>query len=132
MGRNSKKNKIRLNDEESLNHLIQETYNDACTQQIDADKAIKELITQTEPADVDDYTKIAKERANLLKIKDLAIRAKIEISKLQTEVIKSSKKGLDDDSGNENIGNISKDFEEVRRILKESKDTINKVKYDAN
>ena len=78
-----KKTKLKLNDVDSLTNLMQETYNDACSQQIDAQRAINEMVNSAEPEDVNDITSIAREKANLLKIKDSAIKVKLELSKLK-------------------------------------------------
>ena len=59
---------------------MQETYNDACLQISDSQKTINELSSSATPADVDDYTKIATTKVNLLKVKDSAIRIKLEIA----------------------------------------------------
>ena len=83
-----KKTKLKLNDINSLEGLLQETYVDACNQISNAQNVIDVLITTTEPQDVDDITKIAKEKISALKAKDSGIRIKIEIGKLMNEVIK--------------------------------------------
>ena len=85
-----KKQDIRVNSNESLEGLIQETYNDACLQISDSQRTINELSASIPPTDVDDLTKIVKEKGNLLKIKDSAIRIKLEIAKLQNDIIKNS------------------------------------------
>ena len=74
-----KKQDVKVNDNESLEGLMQETYNDACLQINDAQRTINELSASATPADVDDLTKIAKEKGNLLKVKDSAIRIKLEL-----------------------------------------------------
>ena len=83
-----KKTKLKLNDINSLEGLLQETYVDACNQISNAQNVIDVLITTTEPQDVDDITKIAKEKISAVKAKDSGIRIKIEIGKLMNEVIK--------------------------------------------
>jgi hypothetical protein len=84
-----KKQDVKVNNSESLEGLMQETYNDACLQINDAQRTINELSASATPADVDDLTKIAKEKGNLLKVKDSAIRIKLELAKLQSDIIKS-------------------------------------------
>jgi hypothetical protein len=120
-----KKQDVKVNDVESLEGLMQETYNDACLQIIDSQKHINELSTATNPQDVDDYTKIAKEKGGLLKIKDSAIRIKLELAKLQNDIIK---KNGDAESAiserSEGKASLS-DFKSIREMLKEDKDIEN-------
>lgn len=113
-----RRSKLKLNDIESLTFLMQETYNDACGQQHEAQKAINELVNGAEPQDVEDITKIAREKANFLKIKDSAIRVKLELSKLKSDFIKNSS-----NPDNQSAGDTSKptfdDFSKVRQLMKE-------------
>ena len=83
------KQSIRINNNDSLSGLMQETYNDACLQINDAQRTINELTVSAAPDGVDDLTKIAKEKGGLLKIKDSAIRIKLELAKLQSDIIKN-------------------------------------------
>jgi len=83
-----KKQKVKMNDIASVESLLQETYIDACGQITEAQKIINILTLSTTPEDVDDITKIAREKSNALKIKDSGIKIKLDISKLMTEVIK--------------------------------------------
>ena len=71
-----RKHDVKVNDNESLEGLMQETYNDACLQITDVQRTINELSVAADPEGVDDLTKIAKEKGNLLKVKDSAIRVK--------------------------------------------------------
>jgi hypothetical protein len=82
-----KKQDVKVNNSESLEGLMQETYNDACLQINDAQRTINELSASATPADVDDLTKIAKEKGNLLKVKDSAIRIKLELAILLKVVV---------------------------------------------
>lgn len=128
MGR-PRKAKIMLNDIDSLTHLMQETYNDASNQQLDAQRAINELTKSAQPIDVEDYTKIARERANFLKVKDSATRIKLELSKIQYDIMKQ----FGNTPNTESEGAITKtidrsDFSKVRELLKKSKE--NKISSD--
>lgn len=82
------KQKIKINNNDSLSGLMQETYNDACSQINDAQRAINEMVAGISPTDIDDVTKIAKGKTDALKIKDSAIKIKLEIAKLQSDIIK--------------------------------------------
>ena len=120
-----KKQEITVNDVDSLSGLMQETYNDACANINDAQKTINELVNSVKAEDVDDATKIAKEKSNALKIKDSAIRIKLEIAKLQNDIIKH--KGDAESAVNERSGgNITlDDFSKVREMIKKGANNKN-------
>lgn len=83
-----KKQKVKINDVESLEGLLQETYNEACGNINSAQKEINKLDGGADPQDTDDYTKVAKEKGNLLKIKESSMKIKLEVAKLQHDSIK--------------------------------------------
>jgi hypothetical protein len=113
-----RKQDVKVNDTESLEGLMQETYNDACLQINDAQKTINELATSANPTDVDDLTKIAKEKGGLLKIKDSAIRIKLELAKLQSDIIKN-RGDVDSAVSERSQGSASlSDFKSIREMLK--------------
>jgi hypothetical protein len=116
-----KKSDIKVNNTDSLEGLLQETYNDACLQINDSQKIINELSNAPTPVDVDDHTKIAKEKGGLLKIKDSSIRIKLEIAKLQSDIIKNSGdvEGAISERSN-GSANLS-DFKSIREMLKKEK-----------
>jgi polyribonucleotide nucleotidyltransferase len=120
MGRKVKQ-EILINNNESLSGLMQETYNDACLQITEAQKTINELSSSASPEGVDDLTKIAKEKGGLLKIKDSGIRIKLELAKLQSDIIKNGgnvTKAITERSN----GKVSvDDFDSVREMLKQNK-----------
>lgn len=113
-----KKQDVKVNNNESLEGLMQETYNDACLQINDAQRTINELSASATPADVDDLTKIAKEKGNLLKVKDSAIRIKLELAKLQSDIIKN--RGDVESTVNERSNGAASlnDFKSIREMLK--------------
>lgn len=116
-----KKQDVKVNNTDSLEGLMQETYNDACLQITDAQKTINELATSVTPLDVDDHTKIAKEKGGLLKIKDSAIRIKLEIAKLQNDILKN-KGDVDSAVSERSNGSASlSDFKTIREMLKNEK-----------
>lgn len=88
MGR--KKNlTVRIDNIETLQDLMQEVYHDACGQIVDAQKTINTLTSASEPQDTDDHTKIAKAKVDALKIKDSAIKIKLDVGRLQNDIIKN-------------------------------------------
>ena len=122
-----RKHDVKVNDNESLEGLMQETYNDACLQINDVQRTINELTTGSNPDGVDDLTKIAKEKGNLLKVKDSAIRVKLEIAKLQSDIIKNR--------GDANAaiaeradGKVSlSDFKSIREMFRKGQDIDNEL-----
>ena len=117
-----KKQDVKVNNVDSLEGLMQETYNDACLNINQAQSSINELTTSVTPQDVDDATKIAKEKGALLKVKDSAIRIKLELAKLQSDIIKNQ--GDTEATINERTGGkVSQDdFKSIREMLKRDKD----------
>ena len=121
------KQSVKVNNNESLEGLMQETYNDACLQITDSQKAINELSSSATPADVDDYTKIAGTKGNLLKIKDSAIRIKLELAKLQSDIIKN-RGDVDSAVSERSNGSASlSDFKSIREMLKNDKNNLEHI-----
>jgi hypothetical protein len=121
------KQDVKVNNNASLEGLMQETYNDACLQITDSQKTINELSSSATPVDVDDYTKIAKEKGNLLKIKDSAIRIKLEIAKLQSDIIKN-RGDVDSAVSERSNGSASlSDFKSIREMLKNDKNNLEHI-----
>jgi hypothetical protein len=85
-----RKQTVKVNNVASLEGMMQETYNDACVQINDAQKAITELTNKVdkESTDNDDLTKIFKSKADLLKVKENGIKFKLELAKLQNDTLK--------------------------------------------
>jgi hypothetical protein len=125
-----KKQDVKVNNSESLQGLMQETYNDACLQINDAQKTINEVTSSATPTDVDDITKIAKEKGNLLKVKDSAIRIKLELAKLQSDIIKN--RGDVETTVNERSqGSASfDDFKTIREMIKKNETDSNNEKEE--
>jgi hypothetical protein len=116
-----KKQDVKVNNTESLEGLMQETYNDACLQITDAQRVINELTTGVTPQDVDDHTKVAKEKAGLLKVKESGIRIKLEIAKLQSDIIKN-RGDVDAAVSERSNGSASvSDFKSIREMIKKEK-----------
>lgn len=114
-----KKQQIKTNNTDSLEGLLQETYNDACANITAAQNNINEMGNAAEPEDVDDLTKIAAQKTSALKIKDSAMRIKLEIAKLQSDLIKN--KGTKELNQSSNGGKVSlSDFKAVRKMMEEN------------
>jgi hypothetical protein len=112
---------------------MQEVYNDAHIQIFDAQRGLNELSASivrddiTSVVDNDDLTKIANSKANLLKVKENAIKTKLELAKLQADIIKHSGniqeaiKAKKDETG---VVTTS-DFKALREILKNTNNDNN-------
>lgn len=117
-----KKQEVKVNSNDSLEGLMQETYNDACLQISEAQKYINEMTFGTTLVDVDDVTKITREKAGLLKIKDSAIRIKLELTKLQNDVLKNSGDTtavVNERTGANNSAPSQDDFDKIRQMIKD-------------
>lgn len=117
-----KKQEVKVNSNESLEGLMQETYNDACLQISEAQKYINEMTFGTTLVDVDDVTKVTREKAGLLKIKDSAIRIKLELTKLQNDVLKNSGDTtavVNERTGANNSAPSQDDFDKIRQMIKD-------------
>lgn len=113
-----KKQEVRINSTDSLEGLCQEAYNDACAQINDAQRTINEMTSSANPVDVDDLTKIAKGKVDALKIKDSAIKIKLEIAKLQNDILKNNG-DADAAIKDRSNGTVSlDDFSKVREMIK--------------
>jgi hypothetical protein len=113
----SKRQIIEVNSNASLQSVMQEVYNNACSQINDAQKVVNEVSASATPEDVDDITKIAKSKVDALKLKDSAIKMKLDIGKLQSDIIKYS------GNMNEVVANNSQlatadNFSAVREMIK--------------
>jgi hypothetical protein len=113
-----KKQDVKINSADSLEGLCQEAYNDACAQINDAQRTINEMVNSANPVDVDDITKIAKGKVDALKIKDSAIKIKLEIAKLQNDILKNNG-DADAAIKNRSGGEVTlDDFTKVREMIK--------------
>jgi hypothetical protein len=120
-----KKQKIEINNADSLQNVLQEVYNNVCTQIQDAQKVINEVGASTiEIEDTDDLVKIAKAKTGALKLKDSAIKTKLDIGKLQNEVLKHSGDVAAAITGNPEL--VGKDsLALVRELIKSQKSESN-------
>lgn len=120
--RRRKPKTIKLNDLPALENLLQEVYTDATNQITEVSEIILQLDTMAQPSDVDDLTKIVKEKTNALKLKDSATRIKIDVSKMMREVMKDSGEGTESTviSNNSNVEFSDNDaFDQIRKLIEE-------------
>lgn len=126
-----KKQDIKVNNTTSLEGLMQEVYNDACGQINDAQRVINELQTSTTPEDVEDATKIAKAKVDAQKIKESGIKIKLEVARLQSDIIKhggNTEKAVEERyEGKAQL----KDFKTIRDMIN-NPDALDKDNEDTN
>lgn len=127
-----KKQDIKVNNTNSLEGLMQEVYNDACGQINDAQRTINELQSSTTPEDVEDATKIAKTKIDAQKIKDSGIKIKLEVAKLQSDIIKHS--GNTEKAVEERYEGKAqlKDFKTIREIINNQANGVEDDNEDTN
>jgi hypothetical protein len=114
--------KIRLTNKKSVETLLQEVYNDACLQVIDVNNTINELKKTFEPEDINELALITKEKSTLLKVKDSAIKIKLDVGRLLSDIMK---KGGDIEEVNEmrkaeGLPTLD-EYGKIREMLKEMK-----------
>lgn len=114
------KQKIKVNSADSLEGLLQEVYNDACSQINDAQRTINELASSVTVEDVDDAAKVAKAKTDAQKIKDSGVKIKLEVGRLLKDVLKNS--GNVDDTVRQISGQekLSDGFATIRQMIKDS------------
>lgn len=119
----SKKQKIEVLSNDSLQSVMQEVYNNACNQINDAQKVINEVGASANPEDIDDITKVAKAKTDALKVKDSAIKIKLAVGNLQSDIIKYSGNMGEVISNNTNSQMAtSADFSKIREMIKKADD----------
>jgi hypothetical protein len=113
----SKRQIIEVNNNNSLQSVMQEVYNNACNQMNDAQKVVNEVSTGATPEDVDDWAKLAKSKTDALKLKDSAIKIKLDIGKLQSDIIKYGGNMSAVVENNSQLA-TSDNFSQVREMIK--------------
>ena len=90
----------------------------------EAQRVINELSVGAVATDVDEHTKIAKEKGNLLKVKESGIRLKLEVAKLQSDILKN--RGNVDATINDRSGGSAStnDFKAIREMIKNNANPI--------
>lgn len=123
--RKTNKIKIKLNDANNLRELLQEAYNYADSQIIQAQQEIAKLESSTNLADccMDEKQKYAKAINDYLSIKDKAIAKKLEIAKQMSEVLKQN--GNTNELATQTKDN-SFDFSKIKAMIDNENDTNNK------
>lgn len=120
-----KKSTIKASDKQSLESLMQETYFDACSLSKEAQNNINKLKRATNPETTDDYTKIAKEITSALKVKESGAKLKLELIKIQNDMIKNGQSVEEVDEAIKSVTGGAKpdfrDFKQIRDIVNSQK-----------
>lgn len=123
------KYKVELNSSENLKNLLQETYELADAQLIQAQNEINKLSNSTNLQDeiMDAKQKYSKAINDYLSIKDKAISKKLDIAKMLSEIIKYNgnvENALNDSQAQKNT---SFNFDKIRELINGSSDDNNKT-----
>ncbi len=125
------KHKVRLNNVDNLETLMQEVYNDCNFQIKEAQSKINELTNESDPVDTTELVAITKEKTNLLKIKDSSIKVKLDLAKLQNDIIKSNGGVAEskEDAAKSGLGVASvSDFSVIRKMIEKGKEQGDTIK----
>lgn len=109
--------KIKLNDANNLRDLLQEVYNLADAQIIQAQQEMAKLASATNLGELcmEEKGKYAKAMNDFLMVKDKAVSKKIEVSKQMSEVLKFN--GNTNDLANAQAKPTTFDFSKIREML---------------
>ena len=123
------KYKIELNSSENLKNLLQETYELADAQLIQAQNEINKLSNSTNLQDeiMDAKQKYSKAINDYLSIKDKAIGKKLDIAKMLSEIIKHNGNVENTLSDSQAQKNTSFNFDKIREIITSSSEENNKT-----
>ena len=127
--RKNNKIKIKLNDANNLRDLLQEPYNLADSQIIQAQQEMARLASATDLTEciMEDKGKYAKAMNDFLNIKDKAISKKMDIAKLMSEVIKYN--GNINEAVNGGVMKETKfDFSAIREMIENESKQEEEVK----
>ena len=121
--------KVELNSSENLKNLLQETYELADAQLVQAQNEINKLSNSTNLQDeiMDAKQKYSKAINDYLSIKDKAISKKLDIAKMLSEIIKYNGNVENALSDSQAQKNTSFNFDKIREIINGSTDENNKT-----
>lgn len=121
--------KIELNNSNNIRDLLQETYKLCDGQMIQAQDEMNKLANSTKLQDecLDAKQKYSKAMNDYLTIKDKAIRTKLDIAKLMTEILTHDgdvKKAVENGGAN----SLTFDIKKIREMVSKSYDNDDKTK----
>lgn len=120
MERKNSKLKIKLNDANNLRELLQETYNLADSQIIQAQQEMARLSSATNLGEciMEEKSKYAKAMNDFLMVKDKAISKKMDVAKLMSEVLKFNG-NINDALNSGQVRETKFDFDKLKEMLNE-------------
>ena len=114
--------KLQLNSIDNLSDLLQQTLTEADSQIIQAQNEINKLThsTKLEEEIMDAKSKYAKAISDYMKIKDMAIKTKIEICKIMNDVNKVN--GNLDNMDDNQVSSFNGSIDDIIKLTKQSVD----------
>ena len=114
--------KIELNDTQNIRDLLQNAYNLADEQIVQAQNEINKLsvATQLQEEPMDARSKYAKAINDYLGLKDKAISKKIEIAKILTDIYRHNGDVQSALEGSETMKDMSFNFDDIKKIVDDS------------
>jgi len=114
--------KIELNDVQNIRDLLQNAYNLADEQIVQAQNEINKLsvATQLQDEPMEARSKYAKAINDYLGLKDKAISKKIEIAKILTDIYHHNGDVQGALEGNETIKDMPFNFDDIKKIIDDS------------
>ena len=114
--------KIELNDTQNIRDLLQNAYNLADEQIVQAQNEINKLsvATQLQEEPMDARSKYAKAINDYLGLKDKAISKKIEIAKILTDIYRHNGDVQVALEGSEKMKDMSFNFDDIKKIVDDS------------
>ena len=114
--------KIELNDTQNIRDLLQNAYNLADEQIVQAQNEINKLsvATQLQEEPMDARSKYAKAINDYLGLKDKAISKKIEIAKILTDIYRHNGDVQGALEGSETMKDMSFNFDDIKKIVDDS------------
>lgn len=126
MEKKIKNYKVKVNNIEKIEELLQETYDLACQQQTQLQNELNKIANSTvvKDLDIDGKEKYAKAIQNYINLQQKAINQKVDIAKLMTEIYKHDGnigKALKDAKAK----NTTLDLEQLRKLAKDASTSTN-------
>lgn len=129
----NKRINIKLNSDDKIEQLLQESYNNSCRQYIQIQEEINKIANTTiiNNLDIDGKEKYAKIINNYLTLLQKANAQKVDIAKLLTEIKKMSG-NVNDAINNLKGSNMTLDVEKLRKLAINAAQNNDGEKYQLN
>ena len=116
-----KKYKVKVNNLEKIEELLQETYDLACKQQTIIQDEMNKIVntTNVNNLDIEGKEKYAKAMQNYISLQQKSISQKMDIAKLMSEIVKNNGDAEKALKGMKNK-NTTLDLEKLRNLAKEA------------